>query len=157
VTEPETEPLTQPLEITFDVEVAQQHAFETWTVRFGSWWPRSHTVSGHDDAVVELQPHVGGAIGERLPDGTHHAWGRVTVWDPPEEFGYDWHFGREAARATRVRVRFVALAVDRTRVEIRHDGWDALGDEAVTWRERNAGGWQGLLPHYLGHLEKETR
>jgi len=152
-----TEPLTQPLEISFDVEVAQRHAFETWTERFGTWWPRSHTVSGHDEAVIELQPHVGGAIGERLPDGTHHAWGRVTAWDPPEEFGYDWHFGREAADATRVRVRFIALAENRTRVEIRHDGWDNLGDAAATWRERNVGGWHGMLPHYLGQIEKETR
>jgi hypothetical protein len=148
--------VTEPLEIAFDVEVARLHAFETWTARFGSWWPHSHTVSGHGDAVVELQPYVGGAIGERLPDGTHHAWGQVTTWDPPEELGYDWHFGREAGAATRVSVRFVALAEDRTRVEIRHDGWDALGDEAASWRERNVGGWRGLLPHYLGQLEKET-
>jgi hypothetical protein len=157
VTQPLNEPLNQPLEISFDVEVAQHHAFETWTLRFGSWWPGSHTVSGHDDAVVELQPHVGGAIGERLPDGTRHTWGRVTTWDPPGEFSYDWHFGRAAAAATRVRVRFVALSEDRTRVEIRHDGWDALGDEAATWRQRNVGGWQGMLPHYRDRLEQEAR
>jgi hypothetical protein len=150
-----TKPPTQPLEITFDVDVAQLHAFDTWTLRFGSWWPRSHTVSRDDDAVIELQPHVGGAIGERLTDGTRHEWGRVTVWNPPEEFGYDWHFGRAAADATRVRVRFIALAAHRTRVEIRHDGWDALGDEAATWRDRNVGGWQGLLPHYRAEIEKE--
>jgi hypothetical protein len=80
-----TGPVTEQLEV----------AFETWTMRFGRWWPRSHTVRGRDEAVVELQPYVGGAIGERLPDGTHHAWGRVTTWDPPEELGYEWHFGRE--------------------------------------------------------------
>jgi hypothetical protein len=157
VTGPLPAPNPEALEITFDVQVPQQHAFETWTVRFGAWWPRSHTVSGHEEAVVELQPYVGGVIGERLPDGTHHAWGRVTAWDPPQEFRYDWHFGRETADATRVRVRFVALGEDRTRVEIRHDGWDAFGHDAATWRARNVGGWQGMLPHYLGQLEKEKR
>jgi hypothetical protein len=152
-----TGPSTQPLEITFEVEVTRQHAFETWTARFGRWWPRSHTVSGRDDAVVELEPYVGGAIGERLPDGTHLSWGRVTAWDPPAELGYDWHFGRESAEATRVRVRFVAVAEDRTRVEIRHDGWDALGDDGPAWRERNSGGWRGMLPHYRDELEEESR
>jgi activator of Hsp90 ATPase-like protein len=157
VSHPVTDPTTPPLEISFDVEATQQHAFDTWTTRFGSWWPGSHTVSGHDDAVVELQPEVGGVIGERLPDGTHHAWGRVTTWQPPEELAYDWHFGRESADATRVRIRFVALDDHRTRVEIHHDGWAALGEEAETWRERNVAGWQGMLPHYLSQLEKETR
>ena len=149
--------MTDPLHITFEVAVPQRHAFETWTTRFDSWWPHSHTVSGRSDALIELEPRIGGEIGERLPDGSHHTWGTVTTWDPPSEFGYDWHFGREAAKATQVRIRFVSLSQDRTQVEIQHAGWDGLGDEAATWRERNVGGWRSMLPHFLDQLERETR
>ncbi len=37
----------------------------------------------------------------------------------------------------------------RTRVEIEHRGWEALGVAAEDWRDRNHGGWAALLPHYV--------
>jgi hypothetical protein len=33
-------------------------------------------------------------------------------------------------------------------VEIEHRGWERLGADAQTWRDRNGGGWATLLPHY---------
>ena len=36
-----------------------------------------------------------------------------------------------------------------TRVEIEHAGWERLGAEGETWRDRNHGGWATLLPHFI--------
>jgi Activator of Hsp90 ATPase homolog 1-like protein len=147
--------VTEPLRIAFEVACPQQHAFETWTARLDRWWPSSHSVSGRDDARVELQPRVGGAIRELLPDGTAHTWGEVTSWEPPAELGYRWHLGRDPGTATRVTIRFVPLDAQRTRVEVHHEGWEALGAEAETWRERNVAGWGGVVPRYRAEIEAE--
>ena len=40
-----------------------------------------------------------------------------------------------------------------TRVEIEHRGWEALGAEGETWRDRNHGGWATLLPWYVAAAE----
>ncbi len=35
-----------------------------------------------------------------------------------------------------------------TTVTITHRGWERLGADAPAWRQRNLGGWSGLLPHF---------
>ena len=47
--------MTEPIRITFDVDCTVAHAFEVWTARISSWWPRSHTVSAQADADVVLE------------------------------------------------------------------------------------------------------
>jgi hypothetical protein len=73
----------------------------------------------------------------------------VTVWEPPARLGYLWHLRRDRLEATEVEIRFVAVAAAATRVEIEHRGWERLGDGAEEWRDRNRGGWQTLLPHFI--------
>ena len=138
----------EPLHLAFDVECAPALAFDTWTRRFGTWWPRSHSVTGGEDLEIVLEPHVGGRIFERTADGLEHDWGEVTIWEPPTRFGYLWHLRRDRADATDVEIRFVPVATGRTRVHIEHTGWERLGAEGRTWRDRNQGGWESLLPHY---------
>jgi hypothetical protein len=140
--------MTSPLRLSFDVECAPDHAFSVWTSKIGSWWPRDHTVSG-DAAEVVLEAGPGGRIYERTAAGTQHEWGEVTVWEPPRRLSYLWHIGRERATATEVAITFVDEGGTRTRVEIEHTGWEALGDEADTWRDKNRGGWDALLPHFV--------
>ena len=55
--------------------------------------------------------------------------------------------------ATEVEIRFVPLSAGETRVEIEHRGWERLGSEGQTWRDRNRGGWETLLPHYVGAVQ----
>lgn len=38
---------------------------------------------------------------------------------------------------------------ERTRVDIEHRGWEVLGADGETWRDRNRGGWATLLPRYV--------
>ena len=110
-------------------------------------------MSGAADAAVVLEPRPGGRIFERTPDGIEHDWGEVTIWEPPTRFGYLWHLRRDRADATEVEIRFVAAGERATRVEIEHRGWDVLGAEGQSWRDRNRAGWSTLLPSFVAATE----
>ncbi len=93
-----------------------------------------------------------GSSNER-PPGLEHDWGEVTVWEPPSRLVYLWHLRRDRADATEVEIRFVEADAARTRVEIEHRGWEALGAEGESWRDRNHGGWDTLLPWFIAEAE----
>jgi len=140
--------MIEPLRVDIDIDCPAEHAFATWTERFGDWWPRGHSVPG-DPAVVVLEPRRGGRIFERTPDGQEIDWGEIVQWDPPRGFAYRWHLRRDRADATDVEVRFVPAGDGTTRMEITHTGWERLGSDAETWRDANRGGWSGLLPVFV--------
>lgn len=141
--------MIEPLELAFDVHAPAEHAFTVWTRDIGRWWPADHTTTGEHDLVVTLEPRPGGRVFERTTDGREFDWGEILVWEPPQRFVYSWYLRRTPAEATEVEIRFVATAPDATRVEIEHRGWERLGSEGPGWRDRNRGGWDSLLPHYL--------
>jgi hypothetical protein len=149
--------MSEPLTISFEVACSAEHAFVTWTSRISNWWPEDHTITGEAGLEVVLEPGVGGRIYERTRTGTEYEWGEVTAWDPPARLAYLWHLRRDRRQATDVEIRFIALAEDRTRVEIEHDGWDRLGDAAADWRDRNRNAWQTLLPHYTAATKGARR
>jgi uncharacterized protein YndB with AHSA1/START domain len=140
--------MIKPLRLAFDVQAPQDHAFDTWTRDIGRWWPADHTNTGQDGLEIVLEGQVGGRIFERTRDGDEWDWGRILVWEPPTRFVYSWHLKRSPAEATEVEIMFRAVGAELTRVEIEHRGWERLGAEGQTWRDRNAGGWATLLPHY---------
>ncbi len=144
--------MIEPIRLSFEVDCPVEHAWTVWTERFGQWWPADHTVTGDEDLDVRLEGHAGGRIYERTRAGVEHDWGEVTVWEPPSRLGYLWHLRRDRADATEVEIRFLARG-DTTRVEIEHRGWERLGAQAETWRDRNRGGWATLLPHYVRATE----
>jgi uncharacterized protein YndB with AHSA1/START domain len=143
----------EPLVYSFELACSAEHAFRTWTERISTWWPASHTVSGEPDATVVLEPELGGRLLERTASGDEHVWGEITEWEPPERLGYLWFIRRDRADATDVVVTFTPLAEARTQVEILHTAWERLGD-GETWRERNIGGWTGVLPHFIELAER---
>ena len=142
--------MIDPIRLSFDVDCALDHAFETWTARIDTWWPLDHTVSAEDGLAVTLETRPGGRIFERTPGGLEHEWGEVTIWEPPTRFGYLWHLRRDRADATEVEIRFIDRGDGGTRVEIVHTGWERLGTDGQAWRDRNQGGWATLLPHFIG-------
>jgi uncharacterized protein YndB with AHSA1/START domain len=153
--------MIEPLRIAFDVGAPQDHAFDTYTRGIGRWWPADHTHTGRADLSIELEGRVGGRIFERTPEGEEFDWGRVVVWEPPSRLVYSWHLRRSPEEATEVEIMFRAVGDAATRVEIEHRGWERLGAEGQTWRDRNAGGWATLLPHYeravqTAEVEEET-
>jgi uncharacterized protein YndB with AHSA1/START domain len=140
--------VTEPLRIGFDVACPASRAFDLWTSRIDTWWPRDHTVTGRDDLEIVLERRVGGRIYERTPDGQEHDWGRITAWEPPTALRYSWHLGGDPSQATEVEIRFADAGGEATRVEIAHAGWERLGERANAWRARNRRGWETLLPNY---------
>jgi uncharacterized protein YndB with AHSA1/START domain len=96
--------------------------------------------------VVTFESRPGGRIYERAPDGAEHDWGEVLAWEPPHRLAYLWHLGTDRSRATEVDISFAGD--DITTVTITHRGWERLGADGLGWRQRNLGGWGGLLPHY---------
>jgi Activator of Hsp90 ATPase homolog 1-like protein len=149
--------LIEPLRLTFDVARPASHAFAVWTGDIGRWWPADHTTTGEPDVSVAIEPRLGGRIFERTRDGREYDWGEIIIWEPPHRFAYTWHLRQPREDATEVEIRFVATAPDATRVEIEHRGWERLGAEGPSWRDRNRGGWDTLLPHFLDAVTANTR
>jgi uncharacterized protein YndB with AHSA1/START domain len=150
------EPAVEPIRLTFDVACPVEHAFDVWTAGIAGWWPADHTVSAEPDLTVVLERRSGGRIFERTSSGAEHDWGRVTVWEPPSRLGYTWHLNRDASDATDVEIRFISRDATTTQVEIEHRGWERLGAEGESWRDRNRGGWATLLPHYAAAIVGAT-
>jgi len=145
----------EPLHLEVELACPADHAFRVWTERFAQWWPRGHTMSGDPDAIV-FEPWLGGRIYERAA-GREIDWGEVTAWAPPRSFSYLWRLRRDRRDATEVTVTIVALDEGSSRLEIVHRGWERLGAGGPGWRDANANGWAGLLPHYIGALNQRER
>jgi hypothetical protein len=145
--------MTEPLNISFEVACAADHAFAIWTERIGTWWPADHTVSGAPEVVV-LQGWVGGRIYEKTSNGEEHDWGVITSWRPPASLAYRWHLGAGPESATEVELTFLPLDDGTTRVEIRHWGWERIGEHGSELRSRNQVGWESLMPHFRVAVEK---
>jgi len=141
--------MIEPISLSFEVACPVDRAFAVWTGGISDWWPTDHTVSGEAGLTVVLEGRPGGRIFERTSIGAEHDWGEVTVWEPPTRLGYLWHLRRDRADATEVEIRFAPAGVHRTRVDIEHRGWEVLGAEGESWRDRNRGGWATLLPWYV--------
>jgi hypothetical protein len=143
----------EPLRLTYEIQCSAEHAFEVWTTRLSTWWPKGHSASGNPDTVVVFEPRLGGRIFERTPDGTEIDWGEVTLWRPPHVLGYLWHIARDRRDATTVELTFVDLGHDTTRLEIVHSGWERLGEQGPVWREANTIGWSALMPRFIAAAE----
>jgi hypothetical protein len=145
--------MSNALRFSFDVECEVVHAFETWTERIGTWWPRDHTISGSPLAIV-VEGRVDGRIYERTEHGDEHEWGVVTAWRPPELLAFLWHLGVGEEFATHVAVSFTAQGTESTRIEIEQSGWERLGSAAEELRQRNRVGWTSLELHFRAAVEE---
>jgi uncharacterized protein YndB with AHSA1/START domain len=145
--------MIEPLRLSFVIGCSPEHAFEVWTTRVSTWWPKAHSVSGSPDTLVVLEPHLGGRLFERTPDGVEVDWGEITLWSPPLRLGYLWHIHRDRSDATDVELTFVDLGNGTTRLDIVHSGWERLGAEGASWREANTGGWSALMPNFVAAAE----
>jgi len=116
-------------------------AFEIFTRRFGSWWPRAQfSIYQAGSATCGIEPRVGGEVFEVSKSGERCVWGKVITWDPPHRFAMTWHPGRPVDTAQEVELRFIAIA-GGTRVDLEHRGWTKYGPDAVEARKGYEGGW----------------
>jgi uncharacterized protein YndB with AHSA1/START domain len=142
---------TSELVITKSVTIAApvEHAFRVFTEEIHTWWPlRTHAVDTEHSETVVLEGHEGGRLFERTPAGEEHLWGTVVLWEPPRRVGYIWHPGRGAETAQEVEVTFTRQG-DETRVDVRHWGWEKLGDRLDETIASYNDGWDLVLRRYV--------
>jgi uncharacterized protein YndB with AHSA1/START domain len=142
-----------PVRKSLSVNATPERAFEVFTARFDSWWPRSHSIGQSPLAEAVLEPRAGGRWYGRLADGSEAEWGDVLAWDPPRRLVLAWRIGADwtyrADLLTEVEVRFTAEG-DRTRVDFEHRGLERMGEKAAETRVAldSDGGWTGILKLY---------
>lgn len=137
----------EPLVVGFEVGVPPPQAFAAWTDRCATWWPRSHTVSGHP-ASITFEPRAGGRIVERAPDGSEHPWGEILEWAPPTRLRYLWHLFFDPSEATEIEVTFSPIG-GGTAVRIEQRGFERLGEAGPRRRERTEFAWATITKSYM--------
>ena len=143
---------TDPLTYRFTVDCSAEHAFETWTAKIDSWWPKDHAIGGSPDMTIAFEAGPGGRLVERTADGAEHEWGRITSWEPPHRLAYTWLVGGPESDGTDVEVTFTDEAPGRCVVEVVHGGWERLAAAGPERRAMNRVGWTALLDNYREFL-----
>jgi uncharacterized protein YndB with AHSA1/START domain len=139
----------EPVRQAVDVALPVREAFRIFIDEIDTWWPlASHSVGQQKAVSCIFEGRDGGRIYESHDDGSLHLWGTVTTWEPPHRVVFSWHPGRDVATAQEVELRFVEDG-NRTRVELEHRGWEALGDRAASARESYQTGWPGVLTKFI--------
>jgi uncharacterized protein YndB with AHSA1/START domain len=141
----EIAPLRQAVEVTMPV----RDAFRVFFDEIDSWWPlASHSVGRKSAVSCRFEGHEGGRVYETRDDGSTQLWGCVAAWEPPHRVVFSWHPGRDVATAQQVELRFSEDG-NRTRVELEHRGWEALGERAASARRSYEAGWPGVLTRFI--------
>jgi|SRR5215469_2605634 len=149
-----------PVRKSITVKADAAHAFEVFTARIGSWWPRSHSVGSSPQKNVVVEPRAGGRWYEIGDDGSQCNWGKVLAWDPPSrlllawQINGDWKY--DPSLVTEVEVRFTALADGETRVELEHRNIERFGDKVESMRTAidSEGGWTAIVKLYAEAAER---
>ena len=139
-----------PVRKSIRVKANQRHAFEVFTARLGSWWPRTHTVGQPPMQTAVLETRLGGRWYELSENGSEADVGRILVWEPPHRFVMSWDLNSawkpDTTVGSEVEVRFVADGQDATIVELEHRNFERLGPEGgESMRKDVNGGWPKLL------------
>jgi uncharacterized protein YndB with AHSA1/START domain len=125
-----------------------ERAFRVFTEEIHTWWPlRTHAVDTQNSDIVILEGRKGGRLYERTPSGHEHVWGTVVAWEPPNRVGCSWHPGRGEETAQEVEVTFTPVA-EGTRVDVRHWGWETLGDRLDETVASYNEGWDVVIGRY---------
>lgn len=142
------------VEKSVTVAVPVERAFRVFTEEIASWWPlRTHAVDTDRSDVVVMESHVDGRLYERTPEGEEHLWGTVVSWEPPRRIVYSWHPGRGEETAQEVEITFSAEG-DSTRVQVRHYGWEKLGDRLEEVVASYDEGWDKVIGCYAEAAER---
>ena len=142
------------VEKSVTVSVPVERAFEVFTAEIGTWWPlRTHAVDTERSETVVMEGRVGGRLYERTPSGEEHVWGTLVAWEPPNRIVYSWHPGRGEETAQEVEITFGPEG-EGTRVDIRHYGWERLGDRLEETITSYNEGWDKVIAVYARAAER---
>ncbi len=150
--------------VAIRVAVTPERAFAAFTGEIDVWWRPNGLFhfTPRGPGRLTFEPGSGGRLIETQPDGRVFEIGRITVWKPPSELGFDWRQASfEPQQKTEVRVHFEA-AGSETRVTVEHVGWDAIPQEHAArhgfpidvFLRRLAEWWQALLARYAARVAR---
>jgi uncharacterized protein YndB with AHSA1/START domain len=141
-----------PIQKTVTVQASPQRAFEVFTDRLDTWWPRTHHIGAAALKRAVLEPKVGGRWYEIGEDGSECLWGDVLVWEPPTRLVLAWRIGADFKfdpdLTTEVEVNFTTMAGGATRVDFEHRLLENMGEGAARVRESLNNGWAPILETY---------
>jgi uncharacterized protein YndB with AHSA1/START domain len=143
------------------VDATPEKAFNVFTERFDSWWPRSHHIAEPEMREAVIEPREGGRWYEVGVDGSECEWGEVLAYDPPRRLVLSWHVGADwkyhADQASEIEVSFTPSGA-QTNVTLEHRHIERHGDGAAQMRDTvgSEGGWPTLLELYRGVLESSS-
>jgi hypothetical protein len=149
--------------VTVRVEVEPDVAFEVFTAEIDRWWRRgiAYRVAGRRPGTMHLEGRLGGRIFEEYEGPGLHEVGRITAWEPPARFAFEWRGANFApGEVTHVEVTFARTESGATEVRLVHSGFAALRpDHPVRHREppvvfiARLGRWWGdLLTSFREHV-----
>jgi uncharacterized protein YndB with AHSA1/START domain/quinol monooxygenase YgiN len=111
------------------VNAPADRAFAVFTDGFGTWWPKTHTISKVPVARAIIEPRADGRCYDLGTDGSECDWGRVLVWEPPArlvlawQVDGSWSYEPSVDNASRVTVTFTTLG-DKTQITLIHDEFE---------------------------------
>lgn len=139
-----------PVRKTLVVNASQAHAFDVFTNRLDSWWPKSHGIGATPVKQSFIEPRKGGRWYTTHEDGSETVVGHMLAWEPPHRIQFSWEVSAawkpDPSVASEVEITFVAEGPHATRVHVEHRNFEALGKEGgERMRGSVDGGWPGLL------------
>ncbi len=144
--------MLDPLVKTIDVPCNAKTAFDTFIGGMAGWWPLDRfTVSamaGTPAKTIRVDARRGGEITEIGGTGEEVLWGVIDEYDPPQALGLSFHIPRPGdvvQDRSHLRLRFLPMGDDETRVELTQTNWEAFGDMASDVRGGYDGGWSMIL------------
>lgn len=137
------------------VAVSQQTAFEVFVQQMSRWWPVGGHIDGCPMVRVALEASEGGRWTGYNSKDDEITLGKVLVYEPFDLFVLDWQTDAVMAYNpdlhTEVRVEFVPLPGNQTRVKLTHSDIDKFGEAANGINE----GW-GDIMHVFQRFTTES-
>jgi len=137
-----------PVKKSVRVSASQARAFEVFTARFDSWWPKSHHIGKVEMKEAVIEPRAGGRWYEKGVDDSECNWGTVLAWEPPSRVVLSWHingkFQPDEGVQSEVEIRFIPESANATRVELEHR-IAAADAEDIRGAVDSPQGWGSLL------------
>ena len=161
-----TAPAGDQARVSMLVRVPPAFAFRAFTEDVEQWWRRGQKfrVGARHGSIVHLEGGVGGRLFESFETSTGtkvHQTGKITAWEPPSRFAFEWRSPNYAAEEkTFVEVLFEESA-SGTLVTVTHSGWSALrldhparhGEEAGVFLRRLGLWWGDQMTSLRLHVE----
>jgi uncharacterized protein YndB with AHSA1/START domain len=141
-----------PIVRTVQVKLPPARAFDAFTTRMGSWWPRGKTIGRNPHAEIVITPKAGGRWFERDGAGNETDWGHVLAWEPPGRLLLAWQldceFGFNPDILTEVEIIFAPADGGGTLVRLEHRNLERFGADAPRVAEKIGNGWPARLAEF---------